>query len=102
MIVLGMVKGVIKAATPRINVKLAILEPIIFPKAISAFVFWIFALKEAMRETANSGSDVPNATSVKPMTTVDTPARLAMMDDDSITKSALFIKIKKPMTSTSI
>jgi hypothetical protein len=34
------------------------------------------------------------------MTTVDIPARLAMMDDDSITKSALFIKIKKPMTST--
>ena len=46
--------------------------------------------------TTNSGIEVPNATTVKPMTKSDMPKRLAMADAPSTRKSAPLTKAIKP------
>src|SRR5690606_26927666 len=51
---------------------------------------------DAIKLTASSGSDVPNATKVKPIASGDTLKRLAIEADDSTKKSAPFTKKKNP------
>ena len=65
-------KGLIRAETPRIPRMLKILEPRIFPMAMS-FFFWI----AATTDVANSGREVPTATTVNPMTASERCSRWA-------------------------
>ena len=51
---------------------LKMLEPITLPTAMSASL-----RMAATSEVASSGSDVPTATTVRPMTTWDTPRQVA-------------------------
>lgn len=60
--------GCTSAATPRIPSRLKILLPRILPIATSAC-----RRSAAITETVNSGSDVPTATSVRPITACETP-----------------------------
>ena len=54
--------GDIKAEIPKINPKLKILEPIIFPIEILEL-----PIKAADKETKNSGKEVPKAKIVRPI-----------------------------------
>lgn len=56
-------RGEMTEVTPRIKKILNIFDPTTFPIAMSAFF-----LKAAAIEVANSGSEVPTATTVSPMT----------------------------------
>ena len=58
--------GEITAVIPNTNPILAILEPIIFPKAISEY-----PLIAACKLTNNSGNEVANETTVIPITSFD-------------------------------
>lgn len=64
--------GLITEDTPRINAILEILLPIIFPIVISPE-----PSNAAIRQTINSGDEVPNATMVSPTTTGFIPIPLA-------------------------
>ena len=64
-----------------------IFEPIIFPKATSPE-----PLIAAKRLTISSGIEVPNATTVRPITSVETPNFLANDDDPFTNQLAPFIK----------
>ena len=55
----------IKNAKGRANNTLAMLDPTIFPRVIPSY-----PLSAECTEIANSGAEVPNATSVKAITTV--------------------------------
>lgn len=66
-------KGVILALQPNTKKILNKLLPITFPMAISGFFF-----KDATTDVANSGKDVPPATSVRPITDSETPKFFAI------------------------
>ena len=66
-------------------------DPITLPIAISA-VAPASTVRDAIKLTASSGSEVPNATSVKPITSGDTLNFLAIDEDDATKKSAPFTK----------
>lgn len=65
--------GVMILLTPRIKRILKIFDPMIFPRARS--VFFLYA---AMIEVASSGSEVPIAIIVSPITLSESPKYLAM------------------------
>ena len=66
------------ALAPNTKKTLNRLEPITLPMAISGFFF-----KAATTEVANSGSEVPMATSVKPIIDSPTPSERAISLDPS-------------------
>ena len=66
-------RGLISDVIPRIKKILKILEPTIFPTAISDFFF-----RAATIEVASSGRDVPAATIVSPITRSLMPSSLAI------------------------
>ena len=70
---------------------LNILLPITLPNAISAFFFIA-----AITEVANSGNEVPNATTVKPIIASDTPKRVAISTALFTMSSPPIIKPNKP------
>jgi hypothetical protein len=63
---------------PRINKIFAVLLPSIFPIAKS-----VLPVNDATMFTTNSGAEVPNETTVKPITMLDTFNRWAMEDAPS-------------------
>ena len=65
-------------------------DPMIFPSEIS-----LCFLKAAIAEVANSGKDVPKATTLIPITTSDTSKNLAM-------KTAQFTKRSAPKAKATI
>jgi hypothetical protein len=85
--------GITKAKIPRIKKVLAILLPKIFPMAISAL-----PLQLAKILIINSGTEVPKATMVSPITSEDTPNLRAKEEAPSTKKSAPFIRKIKPKT----
>ncbi len=78
-------RGVRIAHNPRISSMFAMLLPIMFPNEMSAVPF-----NAAKMLTNVSGSDVPNATMVSPITSVGMPNRLASDVEPSTRKSAPF------------
>ena len=70
--------GVINAVIPRIIIVLKILEPTMFPIAMSAFPW-----KDDMKLTTISGVDVPMPTIVRPMMNSLRPNFFAMLDEPS-------------------
>ena len=80
--------GRIRAVPPKINPRLNMLEPITLP--IDIFVCFVIA---ALMVTANSGADVPKATTVKPMTRSDTFSEWAISAAESTNQSAPFHSI---------
>ena len=80
--------GRIRAVPPKINPRLNMLEPITLP--IYIFVCFVIA---ALMVTANSGADVPKATTVKPMTRSDTFSEWAISAAESTNQSAPFHSI---------
>ena len=82
------------ATKPKINPKLKILDPTTLPTEIDDC-----PRKAAETVTANSGAEVAIATTVKPITSSDSPNRLAMLEADSTTQIA---PTHKPATDTSI
>jgi len=74
---------------------LATLLPIIFPIAKPESLF-----NEAITEEANSGREVPIATTVKPITNSDTPNILANLEAETTNKSLLLINTKSPKTKS--
>ena len=69
--------GVITAAMPRIARILKVFEPIAFPTAISSSF-----LRAAAIEVASSGSEVPQATIVSPISVSVTPNDLAIVTEE--------------------
>ena len=67
-----MVRGKTRELNPRTSPTLAIFDPITLPTAIVGD-----PSSAAARLTTNSGNDVPNATTVKPITMVDKPKYFA-------------------------
>ena len=67
-----MVGGKTSELNPRTSPTLAILDPITLPTAIVDD-----PSSAAARLTTNSGNDVPNATTVKPITMADRPKYFA-------------------------
>ena len=82
-VVFVMVIGATKAAMPTISKVLKILDPMALPIAISEA-----PLSADKMLTLNSGIDVPNATTVSPITISDTPMREAIADAPSVSLSA--------------
>ena len=74
--------GCIKAAKPKTNNILNILEPITFPIAISVSPFFT-----AITEVTSSGSDVPIATIVRPTKLALIPNDVAILVAEFTTKS---------------
>ncbi len=72
---LAMISGVTTAEQPRISRVLRILLPTTFPIAISGL-----SVAADTTDTANSGALVPNATTVKPMTSGEIPTPIANRD----------------------
>lgn len=70
--------GLITADTPRIQNILKIFDPTIFPMAIS-----FCPLRAATIEVTSSGSDVPTATIVRPITRSGIPKSVAIVIDPS-------------------
>lgn len=77
--------------TQRIRRILAVFDPMTFPRAMSLLPRIL-----ARRLTVSSGSDVPNATTVKPMTRLETPKRLAIEAEPETRKSAPFTRMMRP------
>ena len=71
-------------------------EPIIFPKTTSCVPFSVTTVPEIML-TTNSGAEVPMATMVNPMAMSETLNLLAREDAPLTSKSAPFIRRKKPI-----
>ena len=71
--------GRIRAVIPRIIIVLNILDPMMFPIAMSEL-----PLKAEMKLTTISGVDVPIPTIVSPMTNSLIPNLLAMFDEPSV------------------
>src|SRR3990167_8318224 len=82
----------IQTTMPRMRRMFAILDPIIFPTAMSVTPFNV----EEML-TDNSGADVPKATMVRPITREETPRRLANDEAQSTKIFADFIRIRREM-----
>ena len=83
--------GVMEALHPKTKKILKRLLPITFPMAISGFFF-----KAATIDVANSGSDVPPATKVKPMIDSLIPKLRAMLVVPSINHSPPKIRATNP------
>jgi hypothetical protein len=81
--------------TPRMRRMFAILEPMTFQRMIS-----LFPLRLAKILTVSSGRDVPNATTVRPMTRLDTPNFLAIEAEPRTRMSAPFMRIARPIIRT--
>ena len=89
----SILNGTIKTAKPKITNIFEMLLPITFPNSISAF-----PAKCELKEIANSGADVPNATIVKPITAVGIFKFLAKDAEPSTKKSAHLISNTNPTT----
>ena len=87
------------ATPPNTNPRLKMLDPTTLPTEISPC-----PCNEAESVTANSGAEVPKATTVRPITISDMPNCLPMREADSTTQSAPFHKaiIERIMTTISI
>ena len=85
--------GIMRTAKPKITNIFEMLLPITFPNNISAF-----PAKCELKEIANSGADVPNATIVRPITAVGIFKFLAKDADPSTKKSAHLISSRNPTT----
>lgn len=82
--------------TQSIRSILAVFDPMILPSVISLFPRIL-----ARRLTVSSGSEVPNATTVKPITRLETPKRFAIEAEPETRKSAPLIRMMRPtMTRT--
>ena len=77
-LLLVITSGVIKAVIPSMIMVLKILEPTMFPMAMSALPW-----SEDMKLTTISGVDVPMPTIVRPMMTSLSPNFCAMLDEPS-------------------
>ena len=71
------------ATSPRIIPRLNILDPTTLPTEIDNL-----PAKAADIETANSGADVPMATTVRPITNWESPNFFAIREADSTTQTA--------------
>jgi hypothetical protein len=71
-----------RAARPRISAMLAMLEPTTLPTATS-----LAPESAASTDTTSSGALVPNATTVSPMASDETPRRMANADAPRISHS---------------
>ena len=80
-----------KAVTPMTSRMLAMLEPMTLPSAMPAEPFRL-----AFTDMTSSGSDVPNATIVKPTTSGETPSFVAIYTAASIVQSPPFISMIMP------
>ena len=85
------VRLVMDAATPRINKILAMLLPTMLPMAKP-----LFPPSEAIMFTANSGEEVPKATTVRPITISGILNLLARADEPSISQPAPLINNTNP------
>ena len=72
-----------RAQPPRMKPRLKMLEPTMLPTEMSPWPF-----NAAMIVTANSGAEVPSATTVRPMTSSEMPSRLDSREADSTTQCA--------------
>ena len=81
--------GRIIALSPSTSKRFAMHEPIIFPSDISA-LFWI----AAPRDMANSGAEVPKATTITEIIRVETPNFAAVFDVPSTSASDDFQSIR--------
>ncbi len=88
--------GAITSVRPRIMPMLAILEPTALPTAISPN-----PLRAAIRETKNSGADVPMATMVRPISMGDMPKLRAVAAELFTKWSALHMRTIRPTISAS-
>lgn len=80
--------GKIMPEIPKIPSRLTLLLPIIFPNTISSLA-WTF--------TANSGAEVPKATTVNPIAISETLYFLAKLLAPSTSQSAPLITATKPI-----
>ena len=83
--------GVISALEPTTNKILKILDPMIFPIAMSALPFLA-----AVTEVTSSGKEVPKATIVNPINLWLTPSEMAMFVAASTAKLLPIIKHTSP------
>ena len=90
-----LITGAARAESPRTRPMFAIFDPIMVPVAICTS----FVAAET-RETMNSGRDVDAATSVIPMTRLDTPSFLEISAACFVTISEPFISSTKPAINT--
>jgi hypothetical protein len=90
-------RGYIRPEIPRIKKRLKLLLPITLPNEASLRPF-----TAEIELTTNSGADVPNATTVKPMAIFEILNFLAMDDEPFTRKSAPFISTTKPTRSNTI
>ena len=84
-----MLIGLIIAVPPKIKPRLKILDPTTFPIDIS-----VWPVMAAFIVTANSGADVPKATTVSPITRSDIFKECAISAAASTSQSAPFHSIK--------
>ena len=77
-LLLVMVRGAIRAVTPRISMVLNMLDPTMLPMAMSALPW-----NADRKLTTISGVDVPMPTMVSPMTNSLSPNRRAMLEEPS-------------------
>lgn len=74
--------GLTIAASPRMNQRLKILEPITFPTER-----FPLSPKAAIAERKSSGAEVPNATIVNPISAVETLKNFAILTEEFTKKS---------------
>jgi hypothetical protein len=89
--------GASSAQAPRMNSTLKMLEPTTLPTAMSEL-----PLRPACRLTASSGELVPNATTVRPITSGEMPAIAARDEAPRTRSSPPTIRKSKPPTSIPI
>ena len=85
------------AVIPMTNNILVILDPITFPATISELPMFTAAIDEA-----NSGKDVPNATTVTPMINGEMPKDKPIFSAASTNQSLAFINTNKLITNIPI
>ena len=88
------VRGITCELTPRMSVILNMLEPMILPKAN-----WVFFFMAAATEAASSGSEVPQAMSVREIIASLTPNDFAICTALSTKKSQLVMSTASPPTT---
>jgi hypothetical protein len=89
--------GIMTTAKPNIKSMFAMLLPITLPYNIS-----VFPDRRELKEIANSGAEVPKATTVKPITAVGIFKFFANDDAPSTKKSAHFSKTANPKADSKI
>ena len=87
--------GLTIAVNPKISVIFTMFDPMTFPIAISAVAPGA-TVSEETKLTANSGSDVPKATKVNPMTRGETLNLRAIELEEVTKKSAPLTRKIKP------